>query len=68
MPPAGVLPGGTSLSTPAPQTAQTPQHVPYHDSIPYTRWSLIGRYDKFPNYTILKMFFTQDHDGNGAHK
>ena len=34
--------------------------------IPYTRWSLIGRYDKFPNYAILKMFFSQDHDGNGT--
>ncbi len=63
---AGSLPNGTALPTPAPETSQTPQHVPYQDFIPYTRWSLIGRYDKFPNWTILKVFFSQDHDGNGA--
>ena len=47
-------------------TSQEPQHTPYHDFIPYTRWSTIGRYDKFPNWAVLKMFFSQDHDGNGA--
>ena len=45
---------------------QQPQHTPYHDFIPYTRWSLIGRYAKFPNFAVLKMFFSQDHDGNGS--
>ncbi len=64
---AGALPGGTlSWRLGSRDDPQEPQHTPYHDFIPYTRWSLIGKYDKFPNYTILKMFFSQDHDGNGT--
>jgi len=63
---AGALPNGTALGTPVPETSRAPQNVPYHDFIPYTRWSTIGRYDKFPNYAVLKMFFSQDHDGNGT--
>jgi V8-like Glu-specific endopeptidase len=63
---AGALPGGAPLGTAVPETSTEPQHTPYHDFIPYTRWSLIGRYDKYPNWTILKMFFSQDHDGNGT--
>ena len=66
---SGMLPGGVKLPEPASQviTSTTqPQHTPYHDFIPYTRWSLIGRYDKYPNFAILKMFFSQDHDGNGT--
>ena len=63
---AGALPGGAPLGTAVPETSTEPQHTPYHDFIPYTRWSLIGRYDKFPNYTVLKMLFSQDHDGNGT--
>ena len=63
---AGALPNGTPLSAPVPQTSQEPQDTPYLDFIPYTRWSTIGRYDKFPNWTVLKMFFSQDHDGNGS--
>lgn len=64
---AGALPGGTPLSTTAPEpVSQAPQHTPYQGFIPYTRWSLIGRYDKFPNFAIAKMFFQQDTDGNGT--
>ena len=66
---AGALPGGVALPAPASQdlaSSPQPQHTPYHDFIPYTRWSLIGNYAKFPNFTVLKMFFSQDHDGNGS--
>jgi hypothetical protein len=66
----GALPGGVPLPAPASQdlgsASQAPAHHPYLTQIPYTRWSLIGRYDKYPNYTILKMFFSQDHDANGT--
>ena len=65
---AGALPGGVALPQAASQviaSSQQPQHHPYLTQVPYTRWSLLGRYDKFPNYTILKMFFTQDYDGDG---
>lgn len=62
----GALPNGTPLGGSVPQMSQEPQDTPYHDFIPYTRWSTIGRYDKFPNYTVLKMFFAQDHDGDGT--
>ena len=66
---AGALPGGVALPAPASQdlaSSPQPQHTPYHDFIPYTRWSLIGNYAKFPNFAVLKMFFSQDHDGNGS--
>jgi hypothetical protein len=64
---AGGLPGGTALpQTGVPSTSQSPQHEPYGDPIPYTRWSLIGRYTKYPNSTVAKMFFTQDPDGVGG--
>jgi len=62
----GALPNGTALGATAPDTSQTPQTTPYHEFIPYTRWSLVGRYTKFPNSAILKMFFSQDIDGNGT--
>lgn len=68
----GALPGGVLLPDAGPVVgspaagAPEPQEQPYDSAIPYTRWSLIGRYDKYPNYTILKMFFSQDHDGNGT--
>lgn len=64
---AGGLPGGTALSqTSVASTSQSPQTEPYGDPIPYTRWSLIGRYNKYPNSTVAKMFFTQDPDGVGG--
>ena len=66
---AGGLPGGVALPQPASQeigSSQEPQHHPYLTQVPYTRWSTIGRYDKFPNYAVLKMFFSQDHDANGS--
>ncbi|CAN5183248.1 hypothetical protein BH20ACT13_BH20ACT13_23990 [soil metagenome] len=63
---AGGLPGGTALpQAGVPATSQSPQHEPYGAAIPYTRWSLIGRYNKYPNSTVAKMFFTQDPDGTG---
>jgi len=66
---AGALPGGVRLPNPSTQvitSSPEPQHTPYLDFIPYTRWSLIGKYDKFPNYAILKMFFRGDPDGDGT--
>lgn len=64
---AGGVPGGTALpEAGVPVASQSPQHEPYGDPIPYTRWSLIGRYTKYPNSTVAKMFFTQDPDGVGG--
>ena len=37
-----------------PEASQEPQHTPYHDFIPYTRWSLIGRYDEVPELHHLE--------------
>jgi hypothetical protein len=47
---------------------------PFHADIPFTRWQWFGRYLRnvpagSPNMvisTVHKMFFTQDHDGNGT--
>jgi hypothetical protein len=65
---SGALPGGVKLpaAAPAVSSVPAPQHHTYDTEIPFTRWSLIGRYTKYPNSTILKMFFSQDHDGNGT--
>lgn len=64
---SGGLPGGTPLpQADVPTSSQAPQTEPYGAPIPYTRWSLIGRYNKYPNSTVAKMFFTQDPDGVGG--
>ena len=33
---------------------------------PFTRWTWFGRYLTYPISTIAKMFFDQDHDGDGV--
>ena len=47
---------------------------PFHAAVPYTQWQWFGRYlrnvgPEVPNLVVSaqsKMFFTQDHDGNGT--
>ena len=61
------------------QTAMAAQSAgaltePFHGAIPYTQWQWFGRYLRnvgggSPNLVVSaqsKMFFTQDHDGNGS--
>jgi len=72
-PQADYLPGARriehELDTPASRATVTPRHTgdPNADyPPPFTRWTWFGRYLSYPISTIAKVFFDQDHDGNGT--
>lgn len=64
--PASTRIAGASLPTVGANSSTEPLTECYHCDIPFSRWSLIGKYVKYPNSTVAKMFFSQDHDGNGS--
>jgi hypothetical protein len=64
--PAATRSEGASLPGAGANLSTDPLTTCYHCAIPFTRWSLIGKYTKYPNSTVAKMFFTQDADGNGT--
>lgn len=65
---AGTLPSGAVASgTGTPQGGSTDALTePYHANVPFSRWSYMGAYRRYPMWTVHKMFFQQDHDGNGT--
>lgn len=62
----GEIVNGTSENGQVPQYGGPPGDWQTSYPGPFQRWTWFGRYLTYPTSTIGKIFFTQDHDGNGS--
>lgn len=67
---SGALPGGKLLAADLGSSTDGgsagPQTEPFHSAAPITRYPFMGAYLRYPASTVHKMFYSQDHDGNGT--